>query len=206
MVVKRRITQLAVPLSVLLLAGCTEFFEPTPIVTDLEQEKVISNTASLSHTFVRGEKSSYIACTQPPPDAAFSQGQAADVSISLINLGGDDEEGEEEESDELEMAGRTPTVILARELMFRACEFSQNFKLDKKEALALYEKTMAAIEKAWAIEAGNTTVTVGDTVSTTTTSNITATNTGSATSATSATQTDSSTESTTTSSETTESN
>jgi len=62
------------------------------------------------------------------------------------------------------MAGRTPTVILARELMFRTCEFSQNFKLDKKEALAFYEKTMAAIEKACAIKASNTTVTVGDTV------------------------------------------
>ncbi len=55
-------------------------------------------------------------------------------------------------------------MILARELMFRTCEFSQNFKLDKKEALAFYEKTMAAIEKACAIKASNTTVTVGDTV------------------------------------------
>ena len=87
----RRIYRLTVPMAALLLAGCIEFFEPTPIVTDLDQEKVISNTASLSHTFVRGAKSIYIACTLRPPNAAFSQGQAADVSISFINLGGDDE-------------------------------------------------------------------------------------------------------------------
>ena len=43
------------------------------------------------------------------------------------------------------MAGRTPAVILARELMFRPCEFSQTFKLDKKEGV---ENKIAEIKLA----------------------------------------------------------
>ncbi len=62
------------------------------------------------------------------------------------------------------MAGRTPTVLMAREPFFRTGEISRNHKLEKKQALELCRETLAALTKVWTIEAGNTTVTVGDTL------------------------------------------
>jgi len=76
------------------------------------------------------------------------------------------------------MAGRTPAVLMTRELFYRACEFSLNFGLTKQEALDLYNKTLDAVTQVWATEAGNTTVTVGDTVQTTSGVTIQATTTG----------------------------
>ena len=62
------------------------------------------------------------------------------------------------------MAGRTPSVLMAREMFFRACEFSANFDLNKQEALTLYNQTLKTIGDAWATEAQNTTITVGDSI------------------------------------------
>lgn len=95
------------------------------------------------------------------------------MSIALIKFGGDDSGGDSQNSSEVEMAGRTPTVLIARELFYRACEFSFNFKLDKTEATAIYNKTLDIIKEGWLKEAGQTTVTVGDKVTTSSNENIT---------------------------------
>jgi hypothetical protein len=96
-----------------------------------------------------------------------------------------------EGSTEGELAGRTPAVLMARELFYRLCEFSRNQSLSKDEALKLYTQTLSAVKEVWATEAGNTTITVGDTVSTTTTDALSSTQ--------SSTSTDSNTTSDTTS-------
>lgn len=57
--------------------------------------------------------------------------------------------------------------MLARELLYRLCEFGHNYALDKTEASALYEKNLELISKISGIEAGNTKVTIGDSVKTT---------------------------------------
>lgn len=150
-----------------VLASCAEVYEPKPVTSVLKEKTAFSNTASLSHMVIRDSKTDLITCTQPQPDAAFDQGESADVSVSLISLGGDEQGGEEEGSEEVEMAGRTPALLMTRELFYRVCEFSQNYKLDKKEAMELFNKTMDSVTEVWGTEAGNTTVTIGDTVTTT---------------------------------------
>jgi len=174
------------------LASCADVYEPKPVTSDLRDKTVLSSTASLSHMVVRGAKTDLITCTQPQPDAAFDQGETADFSLTLINLGGDDQAGEDESSNEVEMAGRTPAVLMAREMFYRACEFSENYKLSKDEALALFTKTMESVTQVWGTEAGNTTVTVGDAVTTTTGATIESNTAGSVT--TSDSQSDTSTE------------
>jgi hypothetical protein len=155
------------------LGGCTSAFEPTAKVQKVGGAWVISDTASLSHTLIREEDSKFVTCAEPPPDAAFDQGDSADVSIALVKFGGDDSGGDSQNSSEVEMAGRTPAVLIARELFYRACEFSYNFKLDKSEATAIYNKTLDIIKEGWLKEAGQTTVTIGDKLTTSTNENIT---------------------------------
>ena len=97
------------------------------------------------------------------PDAAYDQGDDANISYALIDTSSDQISGQDD-SNEVEMAGRTPTVLMAREMFFRACEFSVNYDLNKQEALTLYNQTLQTIDKVWATEAQNTTVTIGDSV------------------------------------------
>jgi hypothetical protein len=151
----------------LVVAGCTPSFEPATQITPLEGGTVVSSTASLGHTLIHDPAANLVTCSLAQPDAAFDQADEGDISVSLISIGNDQSEkgADAESSEEVEMSGRTPTVLMARELFFRTCEFSQNHKLDKKEALELYKQTLEAVAKVWAIEAGSTTVTVGDTLS-----------------------------------------
>lgn len=164
----------------LLLGACADVYEPVPKINSVTPDTIVSSTASLSYIFVRDAASQYVTCTTPQPDAAFDQGETADVTISLISIAGESDAGAEgEDTQEVEMAGRTPAVIMARELFFRACEFSQNYKLTKDEALGLYKSTLDVVGRVWEKEAGQTTITIGDTVQTTTGTTVQSTETGS---------------------------
>lgn len=165
---KLRASVLCATVALVGLSGCAEFYEPTTRTTRFEPGTALSHTSSLTSIYVRDGKSHYITCTQPPPDTAFDTGESANMAISLISLQGGDSGGESADAEEAEMAGRTPAVLMTRELFFRACEFSQNYGLGKDEALALYQKTLDTVSSGWATEAANTNVTVGDAVNTTT--------------------------------------
>ena len=102
-------------------------------------------------------------CTMPQPDATFSQSLQEGIGINI----GTEEVAEG--SSEAEMTGRTPTVLMARELFFRTCEFTTNWQLSKEEAYALWKKTFTTVTELATIQANQTTVTVGDTVATKTT-------------------------------------
>jgi hypothetical protein len=120
-------------------------------------------TAGLSQTFFRSKQSGYRICSQPMPDAAFDQSEGGSINVSMVGMGS--EGGTEGEgSTNVEMAGRTPAVLMAREMFYRACEFSTNFGLSEEKATQLYLKTLDTVSQGWAIEAGQTTVTIGDTV------------------------------------------
>jgi len=152
-----------------LMAGaCTDVYEPKPHMTEVDGRTVISSTASLSHIVAYNAQSETHTCTHPAPDAAFNQGQSSDLSFTLISLGGGDDEGAEgESSEETEMAGRSPAVLITRELFYRLCEFSKNQGLSKDEAKDLYLQTLSTVKDVWAVEAGQTTVSIGDTLTTT---------------------------------------
>ena len=62
------------------------------------------------------------------------------------------------------MVGRTPAVLITRELFYRACELTVNANLDSKDALDLFYKVLNVVDDGWKREGGNTTVKIGDTI------------------------------------------
>ena len=160
----------AIGLATLSATACADLYEPVPKVTKVDNNWVLSNTASLANSFITDSQSDMHICLQSAPDATFDQSDGGNFDLSLIATGGSSDRSDsaaQEASEGAEMAGRTPAVLIARELFYRSCEFSQNFNLSKQEALELYKKTMDLVSKGWLKEAGQTTVTVGDTVTTT---------------------------------------
>jgi hypothetical protein len=147
----------------LALFACGSNYQPVPEHFKIEAESSIAVTAGIAQTFIRSKASNYLLCTQSMPDAAYDQGDDADISYSLVDASSDQISGQDD-SNEVEMAGRTPALLIAREMFYRACEFSGNYNLNKQEALSLYQTTLKTIGNVWATEAQNTTITIGDSV------------------------------------------
>ena len=146
-----------------LTSACSSIEAPSPETFNITANSSISVTAGTSQTFVRSQSANYKLCSQPMPDVAYDKGDDADINYSFINTSSD-QVSAQDNSDEVEMAGRTPAILMAREMFYRTCEFSTNFGLNKQEALSLYQQTLKTIGNVWASEAQNTTVTVGDTI------------------------------------------
>lgn len=147
-----------------MLSGCTSLEYPVPKQSTLDNNHILTTTSGQGQIYVMKRDNDHYLCSLPQPDSAFDQKDGGNIDLSLISTGGDKSASTAEDSEEVELAGRTPTVLMTRELFFRACEFSSNYQLSKDEAKALYMKTLDGVLTNWAIEAGHTTVTIGDTV------------------------------------------
>lgn len=87
-------------------------------------------------------------CLAPPPDAVTTFGESVGLSGSEKTLGSGLSEGVSLSEGEgaLSLGGRGETVLIARELMYRACELSLNINANPKLALQIYRETLHAIE------------------------------------------------------------
>ena len=101
-------------------------------------------------------------------DALYETSESANFSLSLVSVANTqgDSVGETDNAGEEEMMGRTPAVLLARELFYRACEFTNNAQLDQKESVKIFNSVLNVIGQGWEIETKNTTVHIGDSLST----------------------------------------
>ena len=148
---------------VTLLTNCTTLERPKPTGHLIKDQTFVQQTAGQSFIRMTDKNGTAIhTCTMPQPDATFSVTTEEGMGLSI---------GSEEAtmgSSEAEMVGRTPTVLMSRELFFRTCEFAVNYNLNKKEATDLFNKTLDTVISLATIQANNTTVTVGDTDATAT--------------------------------------
>ena len=73
---------------------------------------------------------------------------------------------ESENTGEEEMSGRTPGVLISREILYRVCELYTNLDLDKKEAIDLFKAALGTVSQGWSNESGNTKIVIHDSVKT----------------------------------------
>lgn len=149
-------TLLALPI---LVTACTANPVPTAELSTLKQDHIATFPASNSFAYVFRGDSDYFVCSQTNVDAGFDASEAGDLEIALVATG-DDSGGVAESSQEIEFAGRTPAVLLSREIFFRTCEFSRNYGLDKDEATTLFKESLQGVIAAWEIEAKNSQVSI----------------------------------------------
>jgi hypothetical protein len=150
----------------LSLSACSSGYEPDIQRSEIEGGSIYSSLPSLTETVVTKIDSKLYSCLGRGADATFNQADGGDFSLSLIAVGTSsqgDQASNTQSSNEDEMSGRTPGVLMARELFFRTCEFSKNYQLSKDEALDLYKKTLDTVSQGWVAEVAKTTITIGET-------------------------------------------
>jgi len=93
----------------------------------------------------RHERKNVAICAEPSPDAALSivDKFRADVGTGKITVGGE----ANVEQQVIQLAGRTQTLMLLRESLYRLCELSLNFNLKDEEVVALYKNVTDALLK-----------------------------------------------------------
>lgn len=127
------------------ISGCTTA-PPRPNVMDsVGGIKIYSSTSDLQFSFLKERTSNEYFCDSRPSDVADTSGVSIGLSASMPGaregVSGGSSRGA------VDLGGRSPAVLITREMMYRACEMIMNLHLNKKEALELYMETLRSVVK-----------------------------------------------------------
>lgn len=126
------------------------------------QAQIVYTPATLRATYFADDDRSLRYCAEPMPDASSDQVSTTTVDVSqkasveasngvASGKGSADTSGKvgrDQKTTTKEMAGRSSAVLMSRELMYRLCELSLNFKPGSPEyesAAKKYESVLAVI-------------------------------------------------------------
>jgi hypothetical protein len=148
-----------------IIFSITACSSTTPIskVIDMRSDKVaiVSNSAETTSTLYQSATNKTYYCSSNAPDSTFSSSEAFDFSVSFLNFGKGSPESENDSSSSsgAEMLGRSPAVLAARDIMYRACELIGNLDLTPEQAIVVYTDSMKIAASILKTEAATTTVT-----------------------------------------------
>jgi len=154
------------------LSACAAFTHKAEIET-LPNDGVIFTSPSVETMTFQDPKKLKKMCLGRGADAVFETSDQTDFSITLISLGISAPEKAEaaEQAGEEEMTGRSPGVLMARELFYRACELTNNAQLKDDDAIKVFNNVLQVVREGWIQEGKNTKIIIGEKLTTTTTIN-----------------------------------
>jgi len=129
----------------LLLAGCSNFGlteKSNEQLYDRNGFDILSTSADRKAILVKENLSKEIHCLSPSPD--FANTYSDGVSLSEIGIGG---VGDTATRGASSLGGRDPAVLLTRELLYRACEFTMNNNAEPQISREIYLETLKLIER-----------------------------------------------------------
>ena len=144
------------------ITGCSSS-TPVSKVINMRSDKValVSNSAETTSSLYQSAINKSYYCSSNAPDSTFSTSKDFDFSVSLLNFGGGSPEKEHSGSSSsgAEMLGRSPAVLAARDIMYRACELIGNLNLTPEQAIVVYTDSMKIAASILKTEAATTTIT-----------------------------------------------
>lgn len=146
-----RLVLLASGIATLTACGPGAIVDPEPQTTAITAETLITSSGAAQQLIVRSPGSPEFICNLPAPDASISVQETANVSIGLGGVA--DRASGGVGVNEASLGGRTTSVLIAREMYYRTCEFSRNYNLSRAEAMQLFRTTMHVIAEAWVADA-----------------------------------------------------
>ena len=108
-------------------------------------------SASIRGTYFKSTDAASKFCAEPAPDVALDTLQkfAAELNVKVEGSGeGGGKVSSEVGSKVVELAGRTQLILLARELLYRACELSLNQpEVGSGDIINMYATVVQLVEK-----------------------------------------------------------
>lgn len=139
----------AASLGLMLLQGCSTPQRQAKILQVNPTVQAITYPSDVRGAYVIQRPDGVRVCAEPAPDVALDSLQklTAELSAKLAPT----EEGKAKVSSELsakvvQLAGRSELLLLARELLYRACELSNNAHVDDETVIKLYDRVARLVE------------------------------------------------------------
>lgn len=132
------------PVSALLLMACSANI-PQPQVVERLGLDSISTSATSSTAYIKTSSDTDRFCEGRGVDAVATSSSGFSLS-GTVAPGENAGIGESDSSGALGLGGRDPTVLLARELLYRACELSLNLNLGLDDTKEIYYRFLQTIE------------------------------------------------------------
>lgn len=128
----------------LLATGCTSLTGTrTGTMYDRDGVDIIADASEARFAWVKPMSSNERFCLAPDPDTALSTTASSGIDIKLPAKGSTDDQFNASETVK-DLAGRTPPIVLLRELMYRACEMSSNTNANTEDTRAIYAQFIQA--------------------------------------------------------------
>lgn len=132
---------------VALLAGCSLPQRRVDLLELSNGAEVVSYPADLRGAYIVGGRT----CAEPMPDVALLSTEKLTGTIKLLSETGQSVEGTaaaDLAAKVAELSGRTSLVLLARDLLYRACEASLNNPgMDQAAYVALFDRVADLVER-----------------------------------------------------------
>ena len=125
----------------LLMSACATGSGAQSIKRDGVNAIIIDNNSKVTYIKQHKNIDRYCASRESDSSAVSMQNLSLGVSqgVSSEAVGGSSGNGS------LSLGGRSPVVLITRELMYRVCELSMNLNTDEKTTIKLYKETIDAI-------------------------------------------------------------
>ncbi len=132
---------------VLLLSACASSMEKISIKaeeTTVSGINIVSNHPDIINTYVQPIGNQSVICLEPDPD--FTSAYSGSFSLGA-NMGGNSSTISASDGETAVTAGGlSPMVLIARELLYRACELSMNTNATPDQQIAIYQTFLKTIE------------------------------------------------------------
>jgi hypothetical protein len=151
--------------SALLLFGCATATslstDKTETLIDREGIDIIAADASRRLAFIKDRDTAERLCLAPGPD--FSRTAGSGVNLGLpTTAGGTVGVGQSQSRGALDLGGRGPALLIARELLYRACELARNINADPATEREIYSQFLNAIVEIAKVQQGAGTAALGE--------------------------------------------
>ena len=143
-------------LSASVLSGCANSSpgsRRSETVIDRAGVDIIASDSTRQLTYLKERSSTERFCRGPGADAVTtaSQGVSAQIPLRGSSVG----LGEESTNGAVDLGGRNPAVLIARELMYRACELASNTNADAATERQIYLQFLQAIATISKVQIGS---------------------------------------------------
>jgi hypothetical protein len=130
----------------LALVGCSSISREDAVKIERvpENSSVIYANAEHRMMMIADPKNSKRFCAEPPPDASLSVTDSDVEKVSV--LGKEEKMGDTASAVASSLGGRNSTVLLARDILYRACELSANTNANFEQSRELFLQSLKTIE------------------------------------------------------------
>jgi len=147
-----------IPILSTLIVGCSTFGGSTSGQATLFDRSgidiVIDHNNGIGY-IISDAKETEKFCKSPSPDAL--SGQSSGISLGIPTPVGGTSIGDNSGISSVGLGGRSPAVLVTREIMYRFCEFDTNHRLNTVDAINLFRETVSKVvelSKALALSQG----------------------------------------------------